>query len=375
MANILILGGGFGGVVAAEWLAMHLDDEHQITLVSRDRQFVFYPALVRLAFGKCEPPDVSIDLRKTMLRRRVNFITAEVARINPDDRKVIIAHGQVEGALTYDYLIYALGRRLASSLVPGFYEHAQHVLNLEGALKFGEELKQFREGRAVIGQCAGARLPVPVFETAFALSRMLEERGERDRAHITIVSPEAPGLQFGDANAALAIRAALDAHSIDFLPDFSIQRLSSGTAYNDSGQSLNYKLLMLLPPFLGSSPAAHIGVTNNEGYINVDATMRVTGTKTMYAVGDAVNFSGPKLGHMAVRQAEIAAANVAAEIEGKSKLRTYEHEMKVVIDEGGGESIYMKRPLWTEEPTGVRQGGFWSWAKAAQEKYWMATHS
>jgi hypothetical protein len=49
--------------------------------------------------------------------------------------------------------------------------------------------------------------------------------------------------------------------------------------------------------------------------------------------------------------------------------------MKVVIDEGGGESIYMKRPLWTEEPTSVRQGGFWSWAKAAQEKYWMATHS
>jgi NADH dehydrogenase FAD-containing subunit len=52
MANVLILGGGFGGVVAAETLAKTLAPEHQITLVSRSRQFIFYPALVRLAFGK-----------------------------------------------------------------------------------------------------------------------------------------------------------------------------------------------------------------------------------------------------------------------------------------------------------------------------------
>ena len=55
MAKVLILGGGFGGVVAAERLAAQLSDDHQITLVSRSRNFVFYPALVRLAFGKCKP--------------------------------------------------------------------------------------------------------------------------------------------------------------------------------------------------------------------------------------------------------------------------------------------------------------------------------
>jgi sulfide:quinone oxidoreductase len=58
MAKVLILGGGFAGVVAAELIAEQLGDEHQITLVSRNRQFVFYPALVRLAFGKCEKKDV-----------------------------------------------------------------------------------------------------------------------------------------------------------------------------------------------------------------------------------------------------------------------------------------------------------------------------
>jgi len=53
VARVLILGGGFGGVIAAERLAERLSDEHQLTLVSRSHIFVFYRALVRLAFGKC----------------------------------------------------------------------------------------------------------------------------------------------------------------------------------------------------------------------------------------------------------------------------------------------------------------------------------
>src|ERR1041385_4817486 len=130
MARVVILGGGFGGVVAAERLAAQLSDENQITLVSRRRNFVFYPALVRLAFGKCEREDVSFDLRRAMLNRRVNFIEAEVAHIDPFQKSVTIAHGEVEGKLGYDYLVFALGRRLATERIRGFYEHAHHLLNV-----------------------------------------------------------------------------------------------------------------------------------------------------------------------------------------------------------------------------------------------------
>src|ERR1044071_1046515 len=189
MSKILILGGGFGGVVAAERLAEQLGDEHQITLVSRSRQFVFYPALVRLAFGKCERDDVSFGLRQSLWNQKVNFIEAEVARIDPFERIVTIAHGEVEGMLGYDYLIFALGRRLATERISGFYEHAHHLLNIDKAMKFGKASNQLREGRAVFGQCPGSRLPVPVYESAFALARLLEENGQRDSVRITVVSP------------------------------------------------------------------------------------------------------------------------------------------------------------------------------------------
>ena len=375
MARVLILGGGFGGVVAAERLATQLGDEHQITLVSRSKNFVFYPALVRLAFGKCELEDVSFDLRHAMLNRRVNFIEAEVAHIDPLERNVTIAHGEVEGKLGYDYLVFALGRRLATERIRGFYEHAHHLLNVDKAIKFGKAIKTFTEGRAVFGQCSGSRLPVPVYESAFALARLLEEKGQRDSVRITVVSPSTMESELGDLNAAVALRKVFEAHEIEFLPEVSIDSLTKDSATTTAGDRINFNLLMLVPPFQGSSAASYVGITNAEGYINVDRTMRVNGQERMYAVGDCVNLDGPKMGHMAVRQAEVAATNLAAEIDGREPISHYQHEMRFVIEGVGRDSLYLHKDLWTDEPATVRQGRFWSWAKRVQKRYWEVSHS
>ena len=375
MAKVLILGGGFGGVVAAERLAQQLGDEHQITLVSRSRNFVFYPALVKVAFGKCEAKDVSFDLRHAMLDRRVNFIEAEVARIDPVERKVTIAHGEIEGNISYDYLIFALGRRLATERITGFYEHAHHLLNLDKALKFGKAISNFHKGRAVIGQCDGTRLPIPVYETAFALARLLKERGERDQVRITVVSPGEFAAEFEDRDAAIALEKAFGVHEIEFLPNFPIETVTQNSVLTRSGNAINHDLLMLLPPFRGSSAASYLGLTNDEGYINVDWTMRVTGHERIYAVGDCVNFNGPKMGHMATRQGEVAAMNLAAEIDGHEPVSHYSHELKLVIDEAGNDSIYLQKDIWKESPASIKRGRFWSWAKHAQKEYWQLLHA
>ena len=375
MAKVLILGGGFAGVVAAERLAAQLSDEHQITLVSRSRNFVFYPALVRLAFGKCEREDVSFDLRHAMLNRRVNFIEAEVARIDPFERNVIIAHGEVEGKLGYDYLVFALGRRLATERIPGFFEYAHHLLNVDKAITFGKAIKTFKEGRAVFGQCPASRLPVPVYESAFALARLLKEKGHRESVRITVVSPSTLEAELGDLTAAGALRKAFAAHEIEFLPNVSIESLTKDSAITSAGDRINFNLLMLVPPFQGSSAASYVGITNAQGYINVDPTMRVIGQERMYAAGDCVNLDGPKMGHMAVRQAEVASANLAAEIEGREPVSHYQHEMKFVIEGVGSDSLYLHKDLGTDEPATVRQGRFWSWAKRVQKRYWEVSHS
>ncbi len=374
MARVLVLGGGFGGVVAAETLAQQLGDEHQITLVSRDDQFVFYPALVRLAFGKCEPDDVSFDLRRSMLNRRIMFIKGEVARIDPEHHEVIMAHGEVSGRLPYDYLIYALGRRLAKERVEGFFEHGHHLLDVNGALKFGEAIRNLREGRVVIGQCPDARLPVPIYETAFALSSWLKQNNDPESVKITVVSPTTINSEFGDDKVAAIVHQALIRQGIEFLPNFPISKIGSSFVSTDDGQDLNYSLLMCLPPFRGSSAASRLGITDDEGYLNVDWTMKVIGAERIYAVGDCVNFAGPKMGHMAVNQAQVAAANVAAEIAGRQPIAHYDHDVMMVLDVLDGDSIYFHKGLWSDTAASVRQGRFWSWAKRVHEKYWEAAH-
>jgi len=81
------------------------------------------------------------------------------------------------------------------------------------------------------------------------------------------------------------------------------------------------------------------------------------------------------MGHMAVRQAEVAAANLAAAIEGHEPVAHYQHEMRFVIEGVGGDGLYLRRDLWTDDPATVSQNRFWSWAKRVQQRYWEHSHS
>ncbi len=375
MARVLILGGGFAGVIAAESLAKKLGKQHEITLVSRSPRFLFYPALVRLAFGQCTSDDIAFDLHDAMRERRVRFVAGEVARINPRKRHVTFAGGDLVGEMPFDFLVVALGRRLATERITGFFEYANHLLGFEAAMKFGRVLQGFHEGRAVIGHCAGARLPVPLFETAIALSRMLEERGERNRCQITIVGAETPDEMFGGVQISAPLSAALQSHEIELVSSFLIKEVTPNSVIAADGRALDCELRMLIPPFRGPGAALGLGITDEEDYLRVDRNMRVPAVQRVYAAGDCVSFSGPKMGHMATRQAEVAADNVAAEITGRAPASVYDHEMMLVIDTSDNDSILVHKDLCSGAPADVQQNRFWSWAKHTQELYWTARHS
>lgn len=375
MAKVLIVGGGFGGVVAAKSLAKKLGSDHEITLVSRSRRFLFYPALVRFAFGHYQTEDISFDLREALLDQRIRFVEGEVARINPHERHVTFAHGDLIGEMPYDFLVLALGRRLATERVTGFFEHANHLLGVDAAKKFGDAVRSFHQGHAVIGYCSGARLPIPVFETAFALSRLLEKRSERDRCAITIVSSETPDEMFGGAAVSGALREVLNSHRVEFVSNFTINQVTPSSVIANDGRAFDCNLRMLVPPFRGPGAMLGMEITDDEGYVRVDTTMRVSNIERTYAVGDCVNFRGPKLGHMAVRQGEVAAENLIAEIQGRALPAVYDHEMMLVIDAAGQESIFMRKDLWSDEPADIKQGKFWAWAKRMEKRYFKATHA
>lgn len=374
MASILILGGGFAGLIAAERLAAALDSTHKITLVAPNRKFTFYPALVQLAFGEIEADDIQFDLAAKLGEIGVHFVQGEVLNVNSKRRTVKIAGKDFDGEIHYDFLLVAVGRRLATEKTPGFFEHAQHLLSVKAAQKFGDLVRNFRAGTIIVGMCPDGRLPVPVCETAFALARKFETEMREGKVEIKVVFPDSVEAAFGGANLHKELETAFKKHGINVLYDVPIWEISFSEIVSRHRHRIKCDLLMLVPPFRGNVAFRDIGASNDEDFIKVDGAMCVHGQEKTYAAGDIVSFSGPKFAHMAVRQAEVAAANIISEIEGREPFEEYYHEIATIIDAGGADSIYLHYGIWDNSLYRLKKGRFWSWAKEAHDRFWRIKH-
>lgn len=370
MAKILILGGGFAGLTAAKRLALSLDPSHEVTLVSPGRKFTFYPALVHLAFGECTVEDISFDLASSLKELGVRFVQGEVLRIYHERHSAEIVGDDFNGELGYDYLIIALGRRLATEKVPGFFEHAQHLLGVKAALKFGELVRNFRDGKIIVGMCPDGRLPVPVCETAFALARKFENEMRDGKIRVSVIFPESLEAAFGGANLHKELEAAFERHRINVMYDVPIREISFNEVFSSNKHEIKCDLLMLVPPFRGHAILRDLSITDESDYVRVDGFMRVHGLEKTYAIGDIVAFSGPKFAHMAVGQAEAAAANIVSELNGEIPKKEYYHEIAAIIDAGGADSIFLHYGIWDDSLRSLKQGKFWGWAKDAHDAFW-----
>ncbi len=375
MKNILILGGGFGGLVTAERLARSLDSSHRITLVSPNAKFTFYPALVQLAFGGYEPDDIAFDLRDKLEDLKVNFVQGELLRINPERRAAKIHGENFDGEINFDYLVIASGRRLATEKTPGFFEYAHHLLGTGAALKFGEAVRNFSGGQIVVGMCPGARLPVPVCETAFALARKFEREIAEEKVRVKVIFPESLEAAFGGADLHREIESAFRRHRINVLYNVAVREFTAEEIVSFDKHRIEYDLAMFIPPFRGQANLRDLGASDAEDFIKVDGKMRVSNAEKIYAVGDIVAFSGPKFAHMAVRQAKVAAENILAEISGEVPQNEYYHEINAIIDAGDADSLHLHYGIWDEQTFSLKTGSFWSWAKTVHDRLWQARHS
>jgi len=376
MANILIIGGGFGGLITAERLAATTDrSKHQITLVAPNKNFTFYPALVNFALGQCDETDITFDLRTKLEGISVRFIHGEFIHLDPQMKTARITGDDLNGEIAYDYIVLAMGRRLATEHTPGFFEYASHLLGTRAAKAFGEKVRDFKKGTIVIGTCPEGRLPVPVCETSFALARRFEKEMGDGSVRIKVIFPESLQATFGGATLHKELESGFQHHGINVLYDVPISEITADKVHSSEGHAIDYDLLMLVPPFRGQAILGDVGITDEHDFVKVDGHMRVHDLANGYAVGDIVAFSGPKLAHMAVRQADVAAMNLAAEIEGKTPTAEYDHQIATIIDAGGADSIFLHYGIWDDETYRLKKGHVWGWAKDLHDKVWRARHN
>ena len=101
--QVVIVGGGFGGLYAARHLAK---TDVQVTLIDRRNFHLFQPLLYQVATGGLSPEDISSPLRAILSKfRNIKVEMEEVVDIDPETRLVHLR----EDLIRYDYLILATG--------------------------------------------------------------------------------------------------------------------------------------------------------------------------------------------------------------------------------------------------------------------------
>src|SRR5574341_787807 len=85
--TILILGGGVGGLVAANELRRLLSSEHRVVLVEKNARHAFAPSFLWLMTGDRRPEQISRDVR-ALVRPGVEVIIAEAQAIDLTNRRV-----------------------------------------------------------------------------------------------------------------------------------------------------------------------------------------------------------------------------------------------------------------------------------------------
>ncbi len=206
------------------------------------------------------------------------------------------------------------------------------------------------------------------------MARKFEHEIDVGLIQIKVIFPESLEAAFGGANLHKELETAFRRHGINVLYDVPVKEITPEEIVSTKKHRINYDLLMLVPPFRGNAALRNLGASDAEDFIKTDGLMRVHGQAKTYAAGDIAAFSGPKLAHMAVRQAEIAANNIVSEIEGREPFEEYYHEIATVIDAGGADSIYLHYGIWDDTEYRLKQGRFWGWAKEIHDRFWRTKH-
>jgi NADH:ubiquinone reductase (H+-translocating) len=102
--KVVIVGGGFGGLSAAQRLRSNLSD---VTLIDRRNYHLFQPLLYQVATGSLSPGEIAYPLRSVLSRHKNTRVwLGTVVDVDPNSKRVILEDGNV---VPYDSLIIATG--------------------------------------------------------------------------------------------------------------------------------------------------------------------------------------------------------------------------------------------------------------------------
>lgn len=332
---VLILGGGFGGVGAAQKLK---DANADVVLVDRHDYHTFQPLLYQLATGLLDSSGVGHSLRDLLARHDNTTIhKSGVTAIDLDARQV-----SFEGMspITYDYLVLGLGAEVTFFGTEGAAEHAFPMYTLPHAVRLKEHILErweaadrdpslIEDGALNIVVVGGGPTGV---ETAGALAELYRSnfardyrKVGRDEARVTLVEAGPELFAMFKPKLREYVVKALEERSVDVQTGAMVASVGPTRVTLKSGEELKAHTLVWGAGLQGNDLVNSLGLELQRGNrIGVGPDLTLPDHPEVYVVGDVAAITDakteqvlPQLGSVALQSGEHAGETIARRIEGK----------------------------------------------------------
>jgi NADH dehydrogenase len=379
--NVVIAGGGFGGLYAARRLERRLPRHSaRITLVT-DQNFLLYtPLLPGAASGSLEPRHVVVPLREELDWTDIRI--ARVSGVDPAAKTVRMSllDGS-ESELRFDQLIVSLGSVSRVLPIPGLAEHGvgfktlpdavglrnRAVLQLETAEEIDDPARR-REHLTFVYVGAGYAGLEGIAELQDYVSDVIDRypRCRLDGARWLLV--EAADRVMPEIPASLADFATreLRGRGIEIHTGTLLEEVGDGWARLSTGETVPTRTVCWTAGVKPPAVVRELGLPlTDQGRIETDATLRVAGQECVWAIGDSAAVPdpaqkgrqpSPPTAQHAIRQGKVVADNVAATLAGRPLRRFRYRTLGVFVDMGQHKAVATM--------LGVRLRGFPAWFAA-----------
>jgi NADH dehydrogenase len=332
---VLILGGGFGGVGAAQKLK---DADADVVLIDRHDYHTFQPLLYQLATGLLDTTGVGHSLRDLLERHDNTTIhKAAVTGIDLDARRVIL-----EGLppTTYDYLVLGLGAEVNFFGTDGAAENAFPMYTLPHAIRLKSHiLERWEAADRDPSLVADGALNVVVvgggptgIETAGAVAELY--RGDfsrdyrnvsQDDARVTLVEAGPELFPMFKPKLREYATKALEDRTVEVKTGSLVASVSPTRVTLKTGEELKAHTLVWGAGLQGNELVQSLGIELERGNrIAVEPDLTLADHPDVYVVGDVAAITDtkteqmlPQLGSVALQSGEHAGETIARRIEGK----------------------------------------------------------
>jgi NADH:quinone reductase (non-electrogenic) len=342
--QVLILGGGFGGLHLALALDRSLarDDDVTVTLVNDENYFQYTPMLPEVVGSDIELSHVVVASRK--LFRHVNFFKGAVERIDLGSKRVTVTHG-LDAAhvheFMYDYLVIALGSITDFHHLPGVEENALTMKTLGDAIRLRNRMIEFLEeaDREPVAEERSAMLTFVVAgggfsgaETAAAMNDLLREACKFYRSlsvrdiKVVLAHPGHVILPELDARLGAYAQHKMANAGVDIRLNTKVSGYVDGSVRFNDGSTITAKTLLWTAGVSPSPLVDPLPCKKERARIGVNDYMELPEWPGVWALGDCAmipiqrtgQFYPPTAQH-AEAEAKILAENITAAIRGGEK--------------------------------------------------------